>query len=33
MMRIAAVEMAPVADTRRDFISVTSTHEARQKKM
>ena len=32
-MRMAAVETAPVADTRRDFISVTSTHEARQKKM
>jgi hypothetical protein len=33
MMRIAAVEIAPAAETRRALVSVTRTHEARQKKM
>jgi hypothetical protein len=33
MIRIAAVEIAPTADTSRDLVSVTSTHEERQKKM
>jgi hypothetical protein len=33
MIRIAVVEIAPIADTRRALVSVTRTHEARQKKM
>jgi hypothetical protein len=33
MIRIAAVESAPAADIRRALVSVTRTHEAKQKKM